>query len=113
MLMRLSYQRKVKELREWAEQVASMGREPQKTFLAFCQRQVRENFVFNFHQPALNDQSDDEAAFSRNFARFINERNVIPSTEELASAETDIAQNVNARMVFFTLALKMIVLLIK
>ncbi len=113
MLMRLSYQRKVKELREWAEQVASMGREPQKTFLAFCQRQVRENFVFNFHQPALNDQSDDEAAFSRNFARFINERNVIPITEELASAETDIAQNVNARMVFFTLALKMIVLLIK
>ena len=112
MLMRLSYQRKVKDLREWSELVAGLGREPQKAFLAFCQRQIRENFIYNFHQSELNDQSGDEEAFSRNFARFVHERNVIPITEELARAETDIAQNVNARMVFFTLALKMIVLLI-
>ncbi len=113
MLMRLSYQRKVKELREWSEQLAGMGREAQKSFLQFCQRQVRENFVYNFHLPELNAQNADEAAFSKNFARFINERNVIAITEELATAERDIAQNVNARMVFFDLALKIIVLLIK
>ncbi len=113
MLMRLSYQRKVKDLREWADQLAGMGREGQKAFLQFCQRQVRENFVYNFRQPQLNDQSADEAAFSRNFARFINERNVITISDELAKAETDITQNVNARMVFFDLALKMIVLLIQ
>ena len=113
MLMRLSYQRKVKDLRDWAEHLAGLGREPQKQFLAFCQRQVRENFVYNFHLPELNAQTEEEATFSRNFARFINERNVIPITEELARAENDIAQNVNARMVFFTMALKIIVLLIK
>lgn len=113
MLMRLSYQRRVKDLREWADQLAGMGREAQKSFLQFCQRQVRENFVYNFRQPALNDQSADEAAFSRNFARFINERNVIPIAEELSRAETDIAQNVNGKMVFFDLALKMIVLLLQ
>ncbi|MCR4995352.1 MAG: DNA polymerase III subunit delta [Bacteroidales bacterium] len=113
MLMRLSYQRKVKDLREWAEQIARLGRETQKSFLQFCQRQIRENFVYNFHEAALNDQSADEAAFSKNFARFINERNVIPITEELARAETEITQNGNARMVFFDLALKMIVLLIQ
>ena len=113
MLMRLSYQRKVKDLREWSEQLAGMGRETQKSFLQFCQRQVRENFVYNFHLPELNAQNADEAAFSKNFARFVNERNVISITEELATAERDIAQNVNARMVFFDLALKMIVLLIK
>ena len=113
MLMRLAYQRKVRDLREWADQLAAMGRESQKSFLQFCQRQVRENFVYNFHRPELNRQTPDEAAFSRNFARFINERNVIPITEELAKAETDIAQNVNARMVFFDLALKIIVLLLQ
>ena len=113
MLMRLSYQRRVKDLREWADQMAGMGRESQKSFLQFCQRQVRENFVYNFRQPQLNDQSADEAAFSRNFARFINERNVIPIADELSKAETDIAQNVNGRMVFFDLALKMIVLLLQ
>ncbi|MBR1755875.1 MAG: DNA polymerase III subunit delta [Bacteroidaceae bacterium] len=113
MLMRLSYQRKVKDLRDWSEHVAAMGREPQKQFLAFCQRQVRENFIYNFRLPELNTQTEEEATFSRNFARFINERNVIPITEELARAETDIAQNVNARMVFFTMALNIIVLLIR
>lgn len=113
MIMRLAYQRKVKDIRDWSEQLAGMGRETQKSFLQFCQRQIRENFIYNFQQSELNNQSDDEAAFSRNFARFINERNVIPISEELAKAETDIAQNVNARMVFFDLALKMIVLLIQ
>lgn len=113
MLMRLSYQRKVKDLREWSEQLAGMGRETQKSFLQFCQRQVRENFIYNFRLSELNSQSPEEADFSKNFARFVNERNVIPITEELAKAETDIAQNVNARMVFFDLALQMIVLLIK
>ncbi|MBQ8936581.1 MAG: DNA polymerase III subunit delta, partial [Bacteroidaceae bacterium] len=75
MLMRLSYQRKVKDLRDWSEHVAAMGRAPQKQFLAFCQRQVRENFIYNFRLPELNTQTEEEAAFSRNFARFINERN--------------------------------------
>lgn len=110
-LMRLSYQRKVKEMREWSEQVAAMGREPQKSFLQFCQRQVRENFIYNFREPLLNDQSSDEEAFSRNFARFVNERNIFALTDALAQAETDITQNVNAKMVFFDLALKTIVLL--
>ena len=112
MLMRLAYQRKVKDLREWADRLATMGREPQKQFLAFCQRMIRENFVYNFRLPELNVLTEEQAAFSRNFARFINENNVIEITEELGRAETDIAQNVNAKMVFFDLALKIIVLLI-
>lgn len=111
MLMRLAYQRKVRDLRDWSERLAAMGREPQKAFLAFCQRMVRENFIYNFREPQLNSLTDEQEAFSRNFARFINEANVIPIFEELARAETDIAQNVNARMVFFDLALKVIVLL--
>ena len=110
-LMRLAYQRRVKDIRDWADRVAAMGHEPQKHFLGFCQRMVRENFVYNFRLPQLNALTPEQEAFSRNFARFINERNVIPLTEELARAENEIAQNVNARMVFFDFALKVIVLL--
>lgn len=113
MLMRLCYQRKVKEMREWSEQVATLGRERQKALLNYCQRQLRENFIYNFHEPSLNSQTEEEATFSKNFARFIGEHNVIPMMEELADAERDIAQNGNAKIVFFDLALKMIVLLIK
>lgn len=113
MLMRLSYLRKIKEMRKWSEQIASMGRERQKNFLTYCQRLVRENFVYNFHMQDLNYMTAQESDFAKNFARFINERNVIKITNELSDAQRDIEQNVNAKMVFFDFALKMIVLLIQ
>lgn len=55
----------------------------------------------------------EETNFSVNFARFINERNVIGISNEIAEAQRDIEQNVNPRMVFFDFTLKMIVLLIQ
>ena len=44
MLMRLAYQRKIKELRKWSEQMAGMGREKQKRWLTFFLRMTRENW---------------------------------------------------------------------
>lgn len=35
--MRLSYQRKIREMKLWSEQVSGMGRERQKNFLEYCQ----------------------------------------------------------------------------
>ena len=113
MLMRLSYQRKIKEMKKWSEQIAALGRERQKNFLAYCQKLIRENFVYNFRQPELNRMTRQESEFARNFARFVNERNVIPIMNELELAQRDIGQNVNPKFVFFDLALKMIVLLIQ
>ena len=110
-LMRLCYQRKAKEMRQWAEQVATLGRERQKHMLEYCQRLVRENFIFNFRNEKLNYMTEEERNFAKNFARFINERNVIPMMDEMAACQTDIEQNVNARMVFFDLALKITLLL--
>ncbi len=112
-LMRLSYMRRIKEMRAWSEEVSELGRETQKRLLAYCQRLIRENFIYNFHQDELNYETREEAAFSINFARFVNEKNVIPIMEELAMCQRDIEQNVNPRMVFFDFALKMIVLLIQ
>lgn len=113
MLMRLSYQRKIKEMRKWSEQVAGMGRERQKNFLDYCQKLIRENFIYNFRQPELNYMRQKEADFAKNFARFVNERNVIKIMDELSDAARDIEQNTNPKMVFFDFALKMIVLLIQ
>ena len=48
-----------------------------------------------------------------NFARFINEANVMEINDVLALAYRDIGQNANGKIVFFDLALKMIVLLIR
>lgn len=110
-LMRLAWQRKIRELKQWSEQVAGLGRERQKNFLDYCQRMIRENFIYNLHQPEMNYLTRPEENFTIRFAPFVNERNVVGIMEELSEAQLHIVQNVNPRMVFFDFALKMIMLL--
>lgn len=112
-LMRLSYQRKIREMKQWSETVASMGRERQKNFLMYCQRMIRENFIYNFKDPHLVYLNNEEQNFSSRFAPFVNEKNVMGIMEELSEAQRHIEQNVNAKMVFFDFALKMIVLILQ
>ena len=112
-LMRLSYQRKVRDMKLWSENISSIGRERQKNFLTYCLRMVRENFMYNFHESSITYLSPEEQNFSTRFSPFINERNVIGIMTELEEAQRHIEQNVNARMVFFDFALKMIVLLVQ
>ncbi|MDE5687637.1 MAG: DNA polymerase III subunit delta, partial [Paramuribaculum sp.] len=75
-LMRLAYQRKVAELREWSATLSGLGRDKEMKFYCYAIRLMRENFIYNFKLPQLNYLSSTEAKFSTNFARFINERNV-------------------------------------
>ena len=110
-LMRHSYARRIKEMHLWSLAVSELGRERQKRMLEYFQQQLRENFIYNFHQPQMNFLGREEENFSTRFAPFINERNVVGIMNVLSDAQRDIAQNVSPRMVFFDLALKMIVLL--
>ena len=57
--------------------------------------------------------TQEEEDFTKNFARFVNEANVIEIEELLATARRDIGQNANAKIVFFDLALHLIVLLMR
>ena len=112
-LMRLAYQRKVRDLKRWSEAMATFGREKQKRFLNYFLRMTRENFMYNFQQQELCYMTEQEEAFARNFARFINEANVLPIYDLANRALRDIGQNANAKIVFFDFALRMIVLLIQ
>ena len=120
MIMRLAWQvgnRKdhasLKTLRKWSDEMAAsaIGRERQKKFLQYAQHMTRENFILNLQQAELNYLTTYETDFSRKFSPFINERNVEDIMKEFALAERHIEQNVNAKMVFFDLVLKIIMLL--
>lgn len=108
-LMRMAYSRDVRSLKAWSEQVAGMGRERQKNLLDYCMRMVRENFVYNFHRPEMVYMNPDEERFAVRFSPFINERNIFSVSSLFEEAQTHIAQNVNPKMVFFDMALSMIV----
>lgn len=100
-------------LRKWSLDIADakVGRERQKAFLQYAQRQVRENYIANFHQPAMNYQTGAERAFSAKFAPFIHNDNVERIMNQLSTAEAQITQNGNAKIIFFDLCLQMIVLI--
>lgn len=110
-LMRRAYMRDVKELKHWAESIASFGREKQKRFFAYMLRMTRENFMYNFRQQELNYMTAEEQEFAANFARFINEHNIIEMSELLQQAIREVGQNVNSKMVLFNMALEIIILL--
>jgi len=120
LIMRLAWQvgnkkdhASLKTLKKWSDDMAAatIGRERQKNFLSYAQRMTRENFILNLQQPELNYLTSLEADFSKRFSPFINERNVEDLMSEFALAERHIEQNTNAKMVFFDLTLKIIMLL--
>ena len=113
LLMRKAYVRDVKELKVWSDTVAALGRERQKRLLVYFRHLVRENFMYNFHNPDLVYMTMEEESFAARFARFINEANVIEIDEIFGTAIRDIGQNTNAKMVFYDVAMRMIVAIMR
>lgn len=112
-MMRSSYARDIKQIKQIGNDLAAIGREKQKGFLMYAQRMIREYFVSNFHNPQMVYLNQDENNFGVRFAPFINERNIVDFMNELSLAERHIEQNVNAKIVFFDLCLKITMLLKK
>ncbi len=113
MLMRLAYMRNIHDLKKWSEVVSTFGREKQKRMLDYFMHMLRESFMYNFRQPELSYMTQEEEDFAKNFARFINEANIVDIADLFEESKRFITQNANPKIVFFDLALKIIVLLIR
>lgn len=111
-LMRLAYQKNVAELRQWGDDLASMGRDREMRFYEYAMRMVRENFVYNFNVPEINYMTSTEEQFSARFARFITVDNVERIIDVFDRARTDIAGNANGKIVNLDVAIKVIMLLL-
>jgi len=110
-IMRLAYAREFQEIFEWVEELAGLGRERQKAFLAYAIRMIRENYLMNKEQVELVRMTADEAGFSKKFFPFINDRNVPGMVQELNDAIIHIEANAYARIVFLDFALKLVKLI--
>lgn len=111
MLMRLGYKKDVLELKQWSSSIAAWGREKQKRYLEYLLMITRENFMYNFHEPSLCYMTPQEEEFAKKFSPFINELNIIEFNNIYNTAIRDITRNANANIVFYDLALKVIILL--
>lgn len=112
-LMRLAYGRKILEINDWVEQVATIGRERQKQLMDYSLRLIRENFMLHLEHENLNYMSSKEAEFSTRFSAFIHEGNVYELVEAFNLAGNHIAANGSPRLVFLDLGISVIKLLIR
>lgn len=107
-LMRLAYKRDIAALKDWSFKLATLTRDEIVAFLEYMAVMIRENFVANLNRPPLNLMNKNESDFSRNFARFINERNVEALFDATSRAISDIRSNVNPKIVLFDLSITVI-----
>lgn len=110
-LMRKAYSRKVGELRQWSVDVAALGREPAMQFIDYSARLIRESFIMHLSDPRLLTLNSAELAFTIKFFPFINEKNILDMVALFDDARRDIAANANGKIVFFDLAVKVIMLI--
>lgn len=107
-LMRFAYKRDIISLINWSEEIASTGREAQKSFITYSLRILRENLMLTLGQSKnkLVFLSGDEASFSENFHPYITQNNVYPIADEFNLAFSHVEANGNAKIIFLDLALK-------
>ena len=107
-MMRFAYQREVLELIKWADEMATIGREKQKSFFDFALRLIREYFMMNMKKSSLVYLNREEKEWGKRFAPFINERNIIPFSKEFELGIKHISMNGNPRIIFLDTALRMV-----
>lgn len=110
-LMRLSYSSDIPRINEWVDEIAAIGRERQKQFLAFTLKMIRGNFMMNIQQNSIVYLKDNEKEFSVKFSKFVHSQNIEALTKEFNNAYTHIEYNANAKIVFFHLGLRLAKLL--
>lgn len=110
--LRLCFQPKdLKELFAFNQQLAKLGREKQKSFLAYGLSVVHNSVLQNNADNSIIKKVGEELDFTKKFAPFINTANRNSIYEELNKAIYHIERNANANILFTDLSLKIIDLL--
>lgn len=112
-LMRYSYNDRHLELINWAENMASMGRENQKRYLEYSTGMLRESYMISAGLENISYLWGGEAEFCSKFAPFIGNHNIEQLVAENQAALRDITQNGNAKIVFTHYALSVSKLIVK
>ena len=107
-MMRQAYKREVLEQIQWAEEMAKIGRDKQKAFFAFALRLIREYFVMNMKHSNMVYLNQQEKERGKQFAPFINERNIVAFFNEFELGIKHISMNGNPKIIFLDTALRMV-----
>jgi DNA polymerase-3 subunit delta' len=110
--MRLCYQNNLGASMGFVAEMAKLGREKQKNFLAYTERIVRNALLINYNSPHLARLNGEERDFLIKFGRFINYSNIARFNEELEKAQFHIDRNANPTILFMDLSMTITILLL-
>jgi DNA polymerase III subunit delta' len=110
--MRLCYKNDLAKNMEFVAEIAKIGREKQKNFLAYAERIVRNALLINYKNPGLTRLNQEEKDFMVKFGKFINYTNILSFTEELEKAQFHIDRNANPGILFMDLSMTITILLL-
>jgi DNA polymerase III subunit delta' len=92
------------KLSEWINEVASIGREKQKQFIAFAIKTIRQSIMLGLSFPSGINPADED--FLNKFSPFINYENGSQIAEELNNAFYAIERNAHTKILFMSVSLK-------
>ena len=104
--MRSCWARDGRAMVEGSESFAALGREGQKRFLHYALHLVRQSIVGHYGAKQLVRLTSAEQGFLDKFSKFIHHDNVLALREALEEAHSDVAGNVNGKLVFVDLSLR-------
>jgi DNA polymerase-3 subunit delta' len=98
----------IQDLIAWSDQIASLGREPQKKFLQFCIEMFRQAMLLNYESSDLVYIEPKVDKFKlANFAPFVNGNNIHNIFKELSDAIYHIERNGNAKIILTDMSIKL------
>ena len=95
------------DLIAWSENIASKGRETQKSFLGYCEDFFRQAMLLNYKADQLVYLQPVTQFELAKFAPFIHGNNITAIIEELQTAAYHIERNGNAKIVLTDLSIKL------
>lgn len=104
--MRVCYKKNVVGMLDWAEGMASNGKENQKQFVTYCLRMFHQSMLKNYTEDQLTRVTNEEEQFLKNFARFITGNNIFDFTKHFNQAYYYLDRNANPKILFTELAFK-------
>jgi len=96
------------ELVNWSENIATQGRETQKSFLNYCLQLFRQALLTNYKAKEITYLNLDEIGFSLDkFAPYVHGNNIVAISKEINEAIYHIERNGNAKIILLDVSLKL------
>lgn len=92
----------------WSEEIASKGRETQKSFLNYCIELFRQALLINYKTKKITYLDLSNIGFAlESFAPYVHGNNIVAINKELNDAIFHIERNGNAKIILLDLSLKL------